>query len=185
MHDGSANETELEIRATPLDTPPLPNEAGQSTAAPQPITYHASYGWRLRYGRTDRWLIAGLGTGLLVMLVMAFILTPSSEGLGTHQKLGLPPCTTRVLLGVRCPGCGMTTSWAYFTKGQLQSALQANAGGVILCLAALLSVPMTALISYRGVGSYYGWYGKTGIALAIIAIVISIAEWIWRLMSTL
>jgi len=73
----------------------------------------------------------------LSLLATAGQLEPSPTGLGTHQQLGLPPCTMRMLVGIRCPGCGMTTSWSHFTHGQWRQSLSANLGGFLLAIYSL------------------------------------------------
>jgi hypothetical protein len=73
-----------------------------------------------------------LALGLLAPLGVAARLQPDSHGFGTHQQLGLPPCTFLVLFGRRCPSCGMTTSWAYLVRGQIVQAAAANVGGAVL-----------------------------------------------------
>ncbi|MEM6689886.1 MAG: DUF2752 domain-containing protein [Planctomycetota bacterium] len=79
-----------------------------------------------------RWLAITLSFVPLLLLVVARFLSPSPRGLGTHQQLGLPPCSLRVMLGIECPACGMTTSWSHFTRGQWIDALHANYAGVML-----------------------------------------------------
>ena len=59
------------------------------------------------------------------------------KALGTHQQLGLPPCSARVIFGVRCPACGMTTSWAHFTRGQWLASPRVNLGGFLLAFYAV------------------------------------------------
>ncbi len=76
------------------------------------------------------------GCGAIALLLTAASLTPDERGIGTHQQLGLGPCTVRQLWGIRCPACGMTTSWSQVTKGQLFAGLQANVSGVLLAFAA-------------------------------------------------
>lgn len=68
----------------------------------------------------------------LTALTVASQLRPDTRGLGTHQQLGLPPCSMRMMWGMRCPGCGMTTSWAYFTQGQWQASASTNIAGFML-----------------------------------------------------
>lgn len=68
------------------------------------------------------------------LLGVAATLDPSPSGLGTHQQLGLPPCSMRLMLGIRCPACGMTTSWAHFMHGEWLSSIQVNIGGFLLAL---------------------------------------------------
>lgn len=87
---------------------------------------------------------------LMVVLAIAAGLSPSDAGLGTHQQLGLPPCTARLVFGIRCPSCGMTTSWSHFVRGQWVSSLQANAGGFLLAAISVVSVLMAGFASVRG-----------------------------------
>ncbi|MBB3206476.1 hypothetical protein FHS27_002285 [Rhodopirellula rubra] len=118
--------------------------------------------------------------GILTPLGIARTLSPSTQGLGTHQQLGLPPCSMRVLFDMRCPACGMTTSWSYWTRGQWWSSLRTNSGGA--CLAFL--VVAVALIASRVV-----WTGRMPeyattyrIGWAIVAIgVVTVVDWIVRL----
>src|SRR5690242_10680262 len=66
-----------------------------------------------RLRAVDRALLLAAGGVLAVMLATAWRLTPSPRGLGTHQQLGLAPCTVEQWFGMRCPSCGMTTAWAH------------------------------------------------------------------------
>lgn len=97
-------------------------------------------------------IVAGVVViSLIVPLVVAGQLQPSPSGLGTHQQLGLPPCTMRVLWDLRCPACGMTTSWSHFVRGEWLSSLIVNIGGFLLAMYALvvLALAGTTLISGR------------------------------------
>ena len=87
------------------------------------------FGWRRR------------AVGLLGLLAIAAMLKPSPLGHGTHQQLGLPPCTFWVLFGRPCPTCGMTTAWAHLVRGQWVDACRANLGGALLGLLAMVAAP--------------------------------------------
>jgi hypothetical protein len=95
---------------------------------------------------------------LLSLVALAGVLTPDSRGFGTHEKLGLPPCTFRQLTGYRCPSCGMTTSWAHLLRGRVVQAFRDNVGGALLGLVTVVLAPWS-LIS--------GWHGR----------------WLWRPMG--
>lgn len=62
------------------------------------------------------------------------LLTPATSGVGTHQQLGLPPCTFLYLTGFPCPFCGMTTSWTHAAHGDLLSAFTTQPMGLVLFL---------------------------------------------------
>jgi hypothetical protein len=137
-----------------------------------------------RLSRTARLLLFLAAAGVATMLFIAARLTPDPHGYGTHQKLGLPPCTFLAIFRRPCPSCGMTTAWAHVVRGQLASACRANAGGAILAIVAMLAVPAMLLAAVTG-----RWRGPTpggmpllvgGIALAAVII----AQWIWRLLGS-
>lgn len=100
----------------------------------------------------ERVVLAATGAGLLVLLVLAYRLEPDSRGLGTHQQLGLPPCSMLLWVGVRCPSCGMTTAWSYLTHGNIDASLRANPGGTLLAGLAVAFVPLALL------GAFSGWW---------------------------
>jgi hypothetical protein len=93
-----------------------------------------------------------LGTALFLVVGfgVALLLNPDPRGFGTHQQLGLPPCTFRFLFGRHCPGCGMTTSFAYFVRGQFVEAVRANAAGTVLAAVCVLLIPWCLWSAFRG-----------------------------------
>ncbi len=132
--------------------------------------------WPLKH-----WERAALGfasVGIWALLVTAARLTPAAEGLGTHQQLGLPPCSSIVLFGVRCPACGMTTSWSHFMHGSLWMAAKVNLGGTILAVTALLSAIVLPIISIRGQSSRDGWYSRVVLWLLLLGLVAAFVQWI-------
>ncbi len=62
--------------------------------------------------RRQRLSLLLAAVGLAGVLALAGSLQPDSRRLGTHEPLGLPPCSIRSLIGLRCPTCGMTIAWA-------------------------------------------------------------------------
>ena len=95
-------------------------------------------------------MLALAGGGLLLALGIAACLHPDPRGIGTHEHLGLPPCTFSIWFGLRCPFCGMTTAWAHTVRGQVGAAWAANAGGPLLALAAMLAGPWMVASAVRG-----------------------------------
>jgi hypothetical protein len=68
----------------------------------------------------------------IFVTVVGLLLTPDAHGHGTHQRLGLPPCPSVLLLDRPCPGCGLTTSWTALLHGNLGLAFHAHALGPFL-----------------------------------------------------
>lgn len=148
---------------------PSPPEALRAVWHPLLLTW---------YERAALLLAGGM---LLVLLAIAAWLRPSPAGLGTHQQLGLPPCTMRVLLNMRCPSCGMTTSWSRLMHGNVLGALKANAGGALLGLTALVMGPWLSVSALAG-----RWlWGPPGewkvLAVTGLIVLVTIADWSLRL----
>ena len=134
--------------------------------------------------RSRRTSIRAIALGIallpLALMFVASRLEPSSRGLGTHQQLGLPPCTTRLVFGIRCPACGMTTSWAHFVRGQWQTSAAVNLGGFLLAFYCLAASAL-ALSVVRS-GQIPGFATQRVLATTLIAVfAITITDWIWRL----
>ncbi|MCS7016072.1 MAG: DUF2752 domain-containing protein [Gemmatales bacterium] len=116
--------------AVPLSTAPLP--------AVIPTVELAELDYRLTgLERLGLALVAG---GLVMVLVVAHRLNPyQADGhprrYGTHEQLGLPPCSFHQVTGLPCPSCGLTTSFSLCVHGDWRAAAHANPVGPILVLA--------------------------------------------------
>jgi len=93
-----------------------------------------------------RWSHALLLLGVLVMVGVGLYLTPEPAGHGTHQQLGLPPCTIYYLTGRPCPSCGLTTSVSAILHGQFGLAWRANPMGFVI-VAGALAVAINSLLA--------------------------------------
>jgi len=93
-----------------------------------------------------RWSHALLLLGVLVMVGVGLYLTPDPAGHGTHQQLGLPPCTIYYLTGRPCPSCGLTTSVSAILHGQFGLAWRANPIGFVI-VAAAAAVAINSLLA--------------------------------------
>ncbi|MDX1925344.1 MAG: DUF2752 domain-containing protein [Pirellulaceae bacterium] len=129
-------------------------------------------------------ILAGLsGVAVLAILITARCLEPATDGFGTHQQLGLPPCTSVALFGLRCPSCGMTTSWSLATRGELLAAGRVNCGGLLLAIIAMAYLPASCYFTWRGRSTRGGWFSLAlGISI-LTSLAIAIAQWLWRLYS--
>ncbi|MDH3199688.1 MAG: DUF2752 domain-containing protein [Myxococcales bacterium] len=98
----------------------------------------------------ERLLWASLAAGGFAVLVTAAWIEPDPRGYGTHTQLGLPPCGFLALTGSPCPGCGLTTAFAYAARGQWWLAGTSNPLGLVLFLIVCATVPMSVLAIVRG-----------------------------------
>jgi hypothetical protein len=115
------------------------------------------------------------------VLGIARWLTPDDRGFGTHEQLGLPPCAFRALVGIPCPSCGMTTSFAYAVRGRLLSAAWTNPGGCLLAIGATGMIPWC--LASAAVGRTIGVRSPERAAIIVVLIVlgISLLGWAARL----
>lgn len=151
------------------DLPPPPGDRLVSAAAPR---WSRSFLLRVTAG-----LIALVP---LVLLGLAGTLSPDADGLGTHQQLGLPPCSMRLIVGIRCPSCGMTTSWAHFMRGQWPESLRVNPGGFLLALFSVMFAGTSAVVAWNGELPGRSAQRRFAVALIIIAAV-TVVHWVIRL----
>lgn len=134
------------------------------------------------------WQIRGvlvlLAFGLVGIFGIAWWLNPYQDDgqakvMETHLQLGLPPCTFRVMTGVPCPACGMTTSFALLAHGDLWNSLRANAVGTLLAAFLLLLLPWTCLCAAKGRS-----YGVASLERAVLVVVsalliLLLLRWCW------
>jgi hypothetical protein len=122
-----------------------------------------------------------LAATLAALLVTAARLVPDERGHGTHEQLGLPPCTFSVIFHHPCPACGMTTAWAWLMRGHIVRAVEANAGGTLLALLSLVAAPWLLVSAVRGrwLGGWPGDWTFAGTTLAIS--LVTVAQWLWRI----
>lgn len=72
------------------------------------------------------------GASAWTVLAIAFWLRPDARGFGTHEQLGLPPCSFQAHTGIPCPGCGLTTSFANMAHLHVLDAFRAHLMGPLL-----------------------------------------------------
>ncbi len=130
-----------------------------------------------------RQLLTGIAFSLLAVFAIAISLEPDGRGYGTHQQLGLPPCTFRELTGVNCPHCGMTTCFANFVRGNMSAAWQANPAGIPLVIMLMLAIPYCLSISvsgrWLGTNRPFFWF----IVISLGYLTLSLLVWFFQLLT--
>jgi hypothetical protein len=130
-----------------------------------------------------RLVIGAIGCGLALLLAVAAMLKPSPFQYGTHQQLGLPPCTFLVFFGVPCPTCGMTTAWADLMHGELIQAFRANSGGLLLAIVSMIAAPWLAFSAVRGRWLAWKPNGTAVGYVSTVIIVVLLVQWGFRLLG--
>jgi hypothetical protein len=131
-----------------------------------------------------RWVrVALLGMALALVLVFytAFRLDPYDNGrprmMETHMQLGLPPCNFKLLTGLPCPSCGMTTSFALLVRGDLKNSLRANAVGTLLAIFCAGFIPWSVYTAVRGRSLFVVSLEKTVTCLVIGFMALLLIRW--------
>ncbi len=122
---------------------------------------------------------------VLVVLVcggifaVAATMSPSPSGYGTHEQLGMPPCSFLVKTGYPCPTCGLTTSLSAAASGHIIRAMEAHPFGPMLLAAAAILALAGAAQAFSGRNIIRrlrpGWLWAAMLAGGLLA------GWIWNL----
>lgn len=101
-----------------------------------------------------RILLAAMAVGFTAVIITALCLNPYQDGeaktMETHTQLGLPKCSSVQMFGKPCPACGMTTSFALLTHGDVVNSLRANWVGTLMCAAIIVLTPWLLVSAFRG-----------------------------------
>jgi hypothetical protein len=124
-----------------------------------------------------------IALGLMVVFGIAAWLNPYDEAgralrSETHLQLGLPPCTFRVVTGVPCPSCGMTTSFALLMHGDLANSLRANAVGTLMALFGLLVIPWSLASAVCKRPLFIASLERALLGIVLIFVVLLFTRWL-------
>ena len=116
------------------------------------------------------------------VLLLAAWFDPSQDGHGTHTQLGLPPCGWVVGLGIPCPSCGMTTSFAHAADGNLLSSFMTQPAGALLALGTAIVCVISGWVFLTGsaLGSF--WMSRVTTRVYVLAGVIVLAAWVYKIL---
>lgn len=97
----------------------------------------------VRDGPVAPWLdrlVAGVTVAAAIGAVLLLgPVTPDARGYGTHEQLGMQPCSWPFVYGIPCPTCGCTTAAADVIHGRLLTAVATQPFGAAMCLLLLAS----------------------------------------------
>ena len=68
----------------------------------------------------------------LLVVYIAWSLTPDPSGMGTHQQLGLYECGFLKIFQIPCPMCGMTTTFSHLAHFQFVKGFVNQPFGIVL-----------------------------------------------------
>jgi hypothetical protein len=88
------------------------------------------------------------------VFVLAAIATPNPDGLGSHRTLGLARCEFLHRTGLPCPSCGMTTSFAWFVRGNFLASFYVQPMGFVLAVLAAMTFWTALYVAITGKPAY-------------------------------
>lgn len=128
-----------------------------------------------------RVLAGAIAVACAAVLVTASQLSADGQGHGTHEQLGLPPCSWAQAFNAPCMTCGMTTAFTHAAHGDLLASLVTQPMGMLLSIAtaagfwvALLTAATGSRLGERMLGLVNG---RSLIALATLAA----AAWLYKI----
>jgi len=135
-------------------------------------------------GPVGRASLLVLFTFLLTVFCLARSMEPDPRGYGTHRQLGLPECTFQMLFSIPCPGCGMTTSFSHFVRGDLWDAARVSISGLLLAIVATVVIPWSLASAVRG--RLLGIKDPSIVCARLVITLggISLVNWLCRLWSS-
>lgn len=131
--------------------------------------------------RSDQAIYLTLAALAGAVLTIARFLPPSPRGVGTHERLGLPPCLFLKLTGLPCPSCGLTTSFAHAAKLHFYDALLAQPFGLLLFFLTVLFVPLSLWLAYRGIPWHRLTAARAAKPLLWLCAALWLTAWIYKL----
>lgn len=156
----------------------LPDPSALTTPAAPPTRAERSAS---RWASRLAW--AFMGAVSWTVIALSFWLQPSSRGFGTHEQLGLPPCTFQAMTHIPCPGCGLTTSFAHMAHLQPLRALERHPMGACLFLITL-AVALVAPWAVRRAWPVHRALALPGTSYALgVTLAAGVATFAWRLIT--
>ncbi|HEV2292772.1 MAG TPA: DUF2752 domain-containing protein [Tepidisphaeraceae bacterium] len=117
----------------------------------------------------------------LAMLITAVIISPDRSGTSSHVQLGLSECHFLRTSNLPCPSCGMTTSFAWFVRGNLLASLYIQPMGTFLATAATITFWAALYIAATGKPVHRLLAGLPSSYYVLVPVGIGIAAWGWKI----
>lgn len=124
-------------------------------------------------------LVLLAAAGLALLLVLALATDPDPRGHGTHEQLGLQPCSWARVHGEPCPTCGVTTAASLLVHLQPIASFSTHPFGATLALLLAVFVVLGFVHAGRGESlvarsARWPW---AWISLSLVALLL--ASWAW------
>ncbi|HEY3242332.1 MAG TPA: DUF2752 domain-containing protein [Phycisphaerae bacterium] len=136
-------------------------------------------------GSRERALASAVAACAAGVLLLAAWLKPDPAGHGTHQQLGLAPCTFLAITGYPCPTCGMTTAFAWTVRGHWLKAASVQPMGFLLAVATMITLAGALNVLATGRSWAFNWLRISPGLLALISLLLFLAAWAYTILGTM
>ena len=128
------------------------------------------------------WMMFFLGLGVFFMSLAMKTEGPSQVFLPGMQTPMPELCSSRMLFGVDCPGCGMTRAFISISHGQLRRAWQFNPASFVVYLLIVGQIPWQAFQLWRIRQGRLTIQSNWVYLVPTVAIVMILAQWLIRML---
>jgi hypothetical protein len=129
----------------------------------------------------ERLLAMAISLGALAVLITAAWLHPNAAGLGTHRGLGMAECGFLRATGLPCFACGMTTSFAWFVRGNFIASMYIQPMGALLAALSAMAVWAGAWIGLTGCPAHRLISSLPTQRLLVGLLGFGLAAWGWKI----
>lgn len=135
----------------------------------------------MEYSSRDRAQYVALSCVSGIVLTIARVITPSPNGIGTHEQLGLPPCVFHQLTGIPCPTCGMTTSFAHTVRLHFYEAFVTQPFGMLACVLMAWLIPLSLVLMRQRVPWMKLLTARGSNAVMFVLLALFVAAWVYKI----
>jgi hypothetical protein len=184
--------TEESERADPLAPSPTPQVSDPSPLLPHPSSVAIDIPPELILAPSDsrpalRPLYSLHLTILGISLAVAFLAAVLHVRGETQVVLPLfdvplpELCYWRRMLGIDCPGCGLTRSFISLAHGEIARAWHFNPSGLVLFAGLIFQFPYRGLQLWRLARGKPEWTLPGAVPLVLVACATVVVQWLWRM----
>lgn len=151
-----------------------------------PIIYTTRRTSPARLPLAGRLLALATGLACLALLLVAAYVRPNPAGVGSHtSSLGLQPCQFLQTARLPCPGCGMTTSFSWFVRGNIVASTYVQPMGAMLAALACCCVWVGLYVAFTGRPVYRLFRLVPGRYYLFPLLTLGVLAWGWKILLRL
>ena len=154
--------------------------------APLPIIYTTRRTTAAQLPIAGRLVALAAALASLTVLLVAAYVKPNPAGVGTHaSSLHMQPCQFLQTTHLPCPGCGMTTSFAWFARGNVVASLYVQPMGTALATISAATVWAGLYVAITGRPVYRLFRLLPGRYYLLPLLALGVLAWGWKIMLRL